>query len=56
MYYVVLVSKEISEQNFMHFQNASLINLFLIGLLWPLTISCALVKSIFEMYWEKTKS
>jgi len=50
MYNIVRKSKEIGVQNFTHLPNASLINLFLVGMLWPLLISCAIVKSIIETY------
>jgi hypothetical protein len=53
MYYVVESSKEMSDDSFEYFQNVSLLNLFLVGLIWPVTIVSALVLSFSD--YKKSK-
>ncbi len=48
MYYVVHISKEMNDGNFEYFKETPMHTIFLVGLVWPVTITIALFKSIFE--------
>ena len=48
MAYIVSASRQISEENYEYFRNTSLISLFAVGMLWPITITIAVLKVIFD--------
>jgi len=48
MYYVVNISKELQNDSFDFFQSASLLNLFLVGLVWPFIVMSAIIFSIID--------
>lgn len=45
MYYVVESSKQMEDDSFEYFKNVSLLNLFLVGLVWPVTVVLSIVLS-----------
>jgi len=56
MYYIVESSKQMEDDSFEYFQNVSLLNLFLVGLVWPVTVVSALVLSYFDYREMKNKN
>jgi len=55
MYYIVDASNGMDDDSFEYFQNVSLLNLFLVGLVWPVTVISALVLSYFDYREMKNK-